>query len=365
VVARPATPTADRGRSLLARPFHELWQIWRRIRSWRRIHFTAGGFAFTLGVSAVGFAAINTGNNLLHLLLGAMLGLIVVSGWMSERMIRDLVIERDTPKGITVGQEARITYRVRNVRKRIPSLAVEIVEEGLADRAFLPKVPAGGAATTRSFHRSTRRGVHALETVTLSTGFPFGLFIKERDIKLPGELVVWPRANRALRPPVQGAGRQQRRTPAERGGLGIRGEYRSLHEYRPGDDARDIHWKSSARMRSPVVREYESDASEDLWICLDCSGPPGDVAEDLIEIAASLAARAAQEGRRFGLAADGPPIHPASGPRQLERVFDALARAEFRPDAPPLEIPTDVSRCVLVSMRDRPGFADTYTLRSA
>jgi uncharacterized protein (DUF58 family) len=201
--------------------------------------------------------------------------------------------------------------------------------------------------------------------VTLSTGFPFGLFVKERDIMLPGELVVWPRANRALRPPLQGAGHLQRRTPAERGGLGARGEYRSLHEYRPGDDARDIHWKSSARMRAPVVREYEADAAEDLWICLDCSGPPDDVAEELVEIAASLAARAAQGGRRFGLVCDGPPIPPASGPRQLEAVLDALARVQFSPAAPSLVTPTDVSSCVLVALRGRPGFADTYTTRSA
>ena len=42
----------------------------------------------------VGFGAINTGNNLLYLLLGMMLGLIIVSGVMSEAMLRRLWGER-------------------------------------------------------------------------------------------------------------------------------------------------------------------------------------------------------------------------------------------------------------------------------
>ena len=55
-------------------------------------------------------------------------------------MIRDLVVERETPKGVTAGQELRIGYRVSNRRKRIPSVAVEIFEEGLPEKAFLTKV---------------------------------------------------------------------------------------------------------------------------------------------------------------------------------------------------------------------------------
>ena len=47
---------------------------------------------------------MNTGNNLLYLLLGAMLGLIAVSSWLSEQAIRGLEIKRLTPRGVTVGR---------------------------------------------------------------------------------------------------------------------------------------------------------------------------------------------------------------------------------------------------------------------
>ena len=81
-----------------------------------------------------------------------------------------------------------------------------------------------------------------------------------------------------------------------------RGEYRSLRQYQPGDDPRDVHWRSSARRNVPVVREYERDSADTLWLCLDLRAAPGEAAELACEIAATLAARAARLGERFGLA---------------------------------------------------------------
>jgi uncharacterized protein (DUF58 family) len=98
-----------------------------------------------------------------------------------------------------------------------------------------------------------------------------------------------------------------------------------------------------------VVREYEAEVNDDVWICLDVRGQPSDEAETLIEIAASLASYAAKEGRRFALVSDGRVITPASGPGHLELVLDFLARVEFRPDAPPLVPPPGALRPVLIS----------------
>ena len=337
-------------------------RFWARLRAWRRIRFTLGGVVFTVGAGAVGFAAVNTGNNLLYLLLGAMLGFIAVSGWFSERMMRDLEIRREVPRGVTAGQEARIGYHVKSRRKRIPTLALEISEAGLPARAFLARLPAGGEARARSYNRLARRGAYPLSTLTLSTSFPFGLFLKERDLTLPGELVIWPRSGRPVRPPAPGGGDRQRRVLAASGAPGLRGEYRALREYRVGDDPRDIHWKTSARLRNPVVREYDTDAAEDLWICLDTRGTPGEAAETMVEVAASLAAGAAREGSSFGFVAEDRVLPPASGPGHLEDVLDLLARVQFTPSAPPPQPPVAPERCVLVSLggEGRGRFGDAY-----
>jgi uncharacterized protein (DUF58 family) len=339
-----------------------LAEVWRRIRAWRRFYFTSGGLAFTAGTLMVGFAAMNTGNNLLYLLLGSMMGFIIVSSWLSEQAIRDLWIERQPPHPVTVGRELRLSYRIANRKRFLPSLAVEIVEAGLPGRAFLAHVPAGGATQARSTNSFVRRGIYPLGTVTLSTSFPFGMFRKERDIDIPGEVVVWPRTDRRVREPSAGAGRLARSGASVRGARGTRGEYRSLRGYRPGDDPKDIHWKSSARLREPVIREYDRDGADTRWICLDTRGEPGEAAEVAIELAASLAERATAEGRPFALVAGGTVLEPGDGTGQLERALDVLARVDFDPSEPAPEPPVDRAACLLVTVtRQDRGFGDVFT----
>src|SRR6202034_1591750 len=84
-----------------ASPRHPLWlwfSAWRRsLRPPRRLKFTREGKFFVGITLGVGFAAINTANNLLYLLLGMLLALIVVSGIMSELSLRDLTVVRRLP----------------------------------------------------------------------------------------------------------------------------------------------------------------------------------------------------------------------------------------------------------------------------
>jgi len=340
-----------------------LAEIWRRIRAWRRFYFTSGGLAFTAGTLMVGFAAMNTGNNLLYLLLGSMMGFIIVSSWLSEQAIRDLWIERHPPHPVTVGHELRLSYRVANRKRFLPSLAVEIVEAGLPGRAFVAHVPAKGSVEARSTNSFVRRGIYPLGTVTLSTSFPFGMFRKERDIEIPGEVVVWPRTDRRVREPSAGSGRLARSGVSVRGARGTRGEYRSLRGYRSGDDPKDIHWKSSARLREPVIREYDRDGAETRWICLDTRGDANEAAEVAIEMAASLAARATAEHRPFALLAGEALLEPGDGLGQLERALGILARVDFDPTEPEPRPPVDVASCLLVSVSRQDGsFGDVIAV---
>ncbi len=329
--------------------------LWRRLRGWRRIHFTRAGLVFTIGTVAVGLAAINTGNNLLFLLLGAMLGFIAVSGWTSERVLRRLHVRRRVPRGVTVGRPVRITYEVHNQKRRIPTFAVEIYEEGLPGAAFISHLEAGRSTSVRSENSFIRRGVYPLDVMTLSTSFPFGLFRKERDAHLPGELVIWPRSDRTGRVVSRGGGPARRVGTALVGAAGARGEYRGLREYRVGDDPRDIHWKTTARLGKPVVKEYERDTSDTLWICVDTRGEPDEAAEVVIEKAASLAARAMQRGRRFALVTGEGMIDPGTGAAQLELVLDQLARVDFSPHQRQPLPPVDPIQCVLVTKSGSSG----------
>jgi uncharacterized protein (DUF58 family) len=339
-----------KGAAQLLQGFRLFRTGWKRFWSWRRIKFSRGGIFFSAGALAVGFAAINTGNNLLYLLLGAMLGFIAISSWLSEQVIGGVRVTRKTPRGVTVGNPLRIHYHIQSRKKRIPGFSLEIGEEGLPGQAFIPFLKAGRTAEARSENRFVKRGIFPLEAITVSTSFPFGLFRKSLSLTSGGELVIWPRTDRRVRTPSPGGGRNPSSGSVALGSAGPRGEYRGLRGYRPGDDPKDIHWRTTARLGTPVVREYEQNDAETLWVCLDARGEPGERAEAAVETAASMAARAFREGKRFGYAGPGVSVEAGQGPGQLERVLDALARVDFHPSHPRPQPPVPPRMCVLVTL---------------
>ena len=349
--------------------FHRrLQRAWSTMRVWfkppRRLQFTRSGWLLTFAIVALGFATLNTGNNLLYLVLGGLLGLIMLSGWLSEQTIRGIRISRRLPRAIIAREPTRLSYEVTNTKPRFPSLALELIETRIGANAFLPAAWPGKVGIARGQFRAERRGVFRLDLLTIRTSFPFGLFVKERDIETTATLIVWPRTDRPVREVIR-AGERARKlgltTPVGAGGG--RGEYRTLRQYLPGDDPRDVHWRSSARTGQPVVREYERDATDTLWLCLDLRSDGSDAAENAVEITAALAARAEQLNERFGLVTNDGIIDPGHGPGQLEAILDALARVQFRLTAPALVAPVATSECVLVKAAGAadPAFSDTLT----
>jgi uncharacterized protein (DUF58 family) len=324
-----------------------------------------------VGALSLGLAAMATGNNLLYLILGAMLGLITLSGWLSEVTLRGVDVARRVPRGIEAGSRAILVYELSNAKRLLPSFALEVGERRDAVSGFAATVSPGASTRVRVERVWERRGVYHLDTVTLATSFPFGLFRKERDVDLDGEVVVWPRTGRAVRQLSVAADRSRTSGELAAGVTGARGEYRSLRGYLPGDDPRDVHWRSTARTGAPVIREYAREQAQALWLCLDlrgvaatgdAAGEPGSRQEIAIEMAAALAARATRGGRPFGLVTPDERVEQGTGERQLERALDALARARFRPDAPPPHPPLPPGGCVLITPGSAgAGWGDVFT----
>ena len=341
-----------------------------RLRPPRRLRLRRSGVLLIAAVLSLGLATLNTGNNLLYLLVGAMLGLITLSGWLSEQSLSGIRVWRQLPFGATAGQPLRIEYRVENRKRRLPSGGLELrdlqlfrgdlrVRPDIHEPAALGLIPAGDSAAAAEVLTLPRRGVYQFDRLVLATSYPFGLFTKERDLRYPGVLVVWPRSDRPVpRIPVAGRDAGWRTAAAGARGVSTRGEYRGLRAYRPGDDPRDVHWRSTARRAEPIIREYDRDPGESWWLVLDLQAPSEAAGEAAIELAASVAANAAARGVRFGFAAGASLLPPSrAGGARLEAVLDLLARVELRPGEPVL--PAPAAECVLVTAR--PGAAPGFT----
>jgi uncharacterized protein (DUF58 family) len=346
----------------------------------RRLRMRRPGVFLVVGTFALGLATLNTGNNLLYLLLGALLGTVALSGWLSEQALRGIRVRRVLPRRVVAGQPAWVEYRVQKEGGRMGGQALllrEMVRPPLAARqegepgspgvpswegGWVPAVEPGQSVGVRVAVTAPRRGVYPLHGLVVSTGFPFGLFEKERYLVVQASMVVWPRYDRELRPPRVG-GRLARRVRAAAGaaaGAG-RGDYRGLREYRPGDDPRDIHWRSTARRREPILREYDRDAADEYWIVLDTVAPDEDSGEAAVETAASLLATGLARGDRVGLAAGHARMPPSAAARGLDRGLDCLAAVRITPRGPPPDAPVHPALCVLVSARPLAGeWGDRY-----
>lgn len=366
--------TAHRGRSARNPTISDIWsRVRRALRPPRRLRLLRPGIWVIVGTLALGFATLNTGNNLLYLLTGALLGTIALSGWLSESMLREVSVRRTIPLAVTAGEPVRIEYRITTGSARPSVHALEIREiigssHALSASpevvsAYLHQLEPGSMGVARAQFCARRRGVYRLDGLTLATSFPFGLFSKERDLECRDSLTVWPRTDRVVRAPAP-AGRQARRARiAERAGAGAgRGDYRGLREYRPGDDPRDIHWRSTARRGELITREYEQDAADEYWIVLDHGAPDETSGEAAVETAAALIVGAARRGDRCGLAAAGVRIPPGAAAGTAEAFLDVLASVELSVDAPRPAPPARPAMCLLVTARgpDSQAWGDVY-----
>jgi uncharacterized protein (DUF58 family) len=249
---------------------------WRPLR---KLRVTREGKYFIGITFGVGFAAINTGNNLLYLLLGMLLALIVVSSVMSELSLRRLTVVRRLPPRAQVGRPHLVEVEVHNHKGKIPSYAIEIedLREGQpADkRCFFLKISPDSAQIAAYRRTPARRGRDRHVGFRIATRFPFGLFEKSRETAADGEIIIYP-ATDQVQLPAKSDGRWL--GTDGRFGAGSGDEILGVRPMREGDDHRDIYWRKSTLGRHMVLRERARETSRQVSLLVD-SGHPGTVPE--------------------------------------------------------------------------------------
>src|SRR3954471_17039038 len=189
-----------------------IWaRIRRRLRPPRRLSFTREGRIIVILSVGVGFAAINTGNNLLYLLLGWLLSFIIASGILSEGTLRKLSVERRPPPRIFAGEPFLMEVHIKNGKDNRASYSIEVEDlQGktpLDKRCYFLKIPEAKTQRTSYRHTFAKRGRYTLTGYRLATKFPFALFRKSRDVSAPLEMVVYPTRVAVPRPPPRTATR--------------------------------------------------------------------------------------------------------------------------------------------------------------
>ncbi|MCA9601155.1 MAG: DUF58 domain-containing protein [Polyangiales bacterium] len=237
---------------------------------------TREGKAFVFVSVGVAFAALNTGNNLVYLMLGLLLSLILLSMVMSELVMQRLEVARRAPRRAFSGEPARVEYSIRNARPWTVSYALEVDDwiEGVPPGrgSFFVKIAPGEIADAAHVRVAPRRGVVALRGYRVRTRYPFGIVEKYKIYDQPSEWLIYP-AREPVRHAWPSFERRGEERHLERPGHGA--EPGGLREYRAGDEARSIHWRRSAALGDLVVRERELEASSIVQIYVNNALPDG------------------------------------------------------------------------------------------
>ena len=259
------------------------------------IDVTVGGLIFFALFLIVGFAAWNTGNNLLFLVLSFLLSAFIVSTALGAMSIRGIDVRLRLPEFIFSGDEIPIQLVLVNRKRFFPTYSVlvelrgtergndefvkrlsEIMPVRIAERLgrapiikhtieHVVTVPRRSQTDHEVLYNFERRGRFSIKDFELSTNFPFGLFrhrrrlgAKESDFLIypslqsisPGNPDNWEGGNHV-------------------GSRDDRGEFYSTREYQVTDDVRTIEWKASARTGKLMVKETADDDREKFAIVVD------------------------------------------------------------------------------------------------
>ncbi len=260
------------------------WPLRTRLQRWlnppRTLRPTRAGWCFFAITLGVGFASLNTGNNLLYLVLSLMLAFLVLSGLLSEAALRGIAVERILPREIFAGAANPVTLRICNHQRNIAAFAV-VVEDRFRDPSADPKQAAAKPAgrgfvlrigpmqreLRRYALRPEQRGALEFLGYRVSTRFPFGLFVKAMLIDSPTSALVYPEIEPLAAQSRAGRAREEGCLQADpRSGLGV--QIAGVRDYVQGDSTRRIHWRRSIRRGQLVVGESEREEESEVEVRL-------------------------------------------------------------------------------------------------
>ena len=302
-----------------------------------------GGWLYIGSIFVVALAALNTGNNLLFLILSSLIASILMSGILSSVVLTGVEMECELPEHIFAGSPVFALIELSNEKQTLPSFSLRVEGQPagkttgskradssaiLTRPVYFPYLPRHDSARQRVEIVFSRRGVYRQDAFRIVTRFPFGLLQKSRRVKLPLEAVVYPSVEPTeeffeILPLISGE--------LESYARGRGHDLYSLREYQPSDDARFVHWKATARSGSLKVREFAREDERRVLFIFDPSLLAGtasatpdagtDRFERAVDLCASLAWHFYESDALLQFRAPGieTPLAPAS-----EVIFEIL-----------------------------------------
>ncbi|MGA2003423.1 MAG: DUF58 domain-containing protein [Terriglobales bacterium] len=376
-----------------------------RVREAMDYDVTRAGMIYILISVVIGIAAINTGNNLLYVIVAALLSAIIVSGIASAVVLGSLELDVHLPEHVFAGRPMMARLLLRNASSWMPSFSVRVVpgkrkaakewrweaytlgwprnrapEEQwlrLPDRrlrrvsldaekpilqqpVYFPFLAPEEQLRADLEMTLPSRGRYQERNFGLATRFPFAFLTKTRRVNLVREIIAYPVVEPTeqfleVLPMVTG----EFETFVRGRGYDL---YR-IREYMPEDSARHVDWKATARTGNLKVREFSREDERKLRIVFDNPAPgvldPASY-ERVVRVAASLAWHFHHEDVEVSFVAPG--LEPTADVFDFLRYLALVEPQEASPVFARLRASEDYN--VIVTARERAAIPAAFAVGS-
>jgi uncharacterized protein (DUF58 family) len=343
----------------------------RRVRiEWGRdrlsFKITREGLIYFGATVMIGLSAVNTGNNLLFIVLSTMLASIVISGVASRTTLTGLQVSMDLPERLFAQQTSLATVTLSNRKRWLSSFSIS-VEPSLRlgpalsfPRIYFPLLPAMSSQKKRMELLFQRRGKYPRTSIRLSTRFPFGFITKWKEVLYSRELVVFPSIEPIdsffeILPLISGEFESYLK------GRGM--DLYALRDYSVTDSARTIHWKASAKTESLKVKEFAREDERRLVLIFDAKTdgiPMTDPArfERAVSLCACLAHHFFREGADLSYLREDGTLLEGTTEETLDEIFTELALLKLSPGPSQL-----ISQVKSLPSGEKDSFKIVFTLK--
>ncbi len=268
-----------------------------------RQQVTRAGLVYSVVCALVAVAAFASANNLLFLILSAMLSTLLVSGFISRLSLAGLQLDFVLPEHIPANRRLQGRVVVRNVKAWMPSFSIHLAPadaSSVSPPLYFPMIPAGAGVNGPVEVFFPRRGLYREGSFRLSTRFPFGFAERRVQMQMGRDLVVYPSID-----PQPGfedlfaslAGELE----AYARGLGH--DFYRIRPYESFESSRHVDWKATAHTGDLQIREFarEQELAVEMWLDLDVPPEQEEWFERAVSMCAFLAWRLTERGAQFRL----------------------------------------------------------------
>lgn len=279
---------------------------------WARLHsaldlggvrqeVTRLGRVFFLMCVLVALAAFASANNLLFLILAAMLATLIVAGFISRLSLAGLELDLLLPEHISARRKFSGRLAIRNIKRWMPSFSIHVAgsgDSGLSEEAYFPVIPGHARIEEPVELFFAHRGSYKENTFRFATLFPFGFTERRISVLVRRDVLVYPCLD-----PQAGFEELLISLQGEIASFyrGLGNDFYRIRPYEALESARHVDWKATAHTGALQVREFAREQEQVVVFFLDLDIPPGREAwfERAIECCAFLAWNIHRRGARL------------------------------------------------------------------